>query len=329
LLFAPERAWLTQSYGTPSEAREAEGAGENPEFGATVYFRVPKSYDGHTPVKLSFADANGAIIRSFDLHLKMKADDKADDKKAEAEAGKRPPLPRPAETKATTGAKPAEEAEEDEDNPLALPADLKAKGLQKKTAIEPGMNAFRWNLRYPDATEVKGFYTPIAAGGLSNDVTGPVVPLGTYRVILDYGGNRTQRNFQVAVDPRIKATPADLDARFQLLMQIHRTFDQLNRTINRAIDARDRLRASGGAAAASKIAALAAAINDLVQLAIQSDEGDVLYPIRLRSQLAYLAADVDLAYARPSAAQYAVFKQLDAEATAGEQRIGALLASIR
>jgi photosystem II stability/assembly factor-like uncharacterized protein len=329
LLFAPERAWLTQDYGTPSEPREAEGAGENPEFGATVYFRVPKSYDGRTPVRLSFADANGAIIRSFDLHLKTKTDEKADDKKPEAEAGKRPPLPRPEETKATTGAKPPEQAEEDEeDNPLALPADLKAKGLQKKTAIEPGMNAFRWNLRYPDATEVKGFYVPGGGGGYSQDVTGPAVVPGTYRVILDYGGSATQQPFEVALDPRIKATQDDLNARFALEMQIHRTLDQLNRTVNRAIDARDRLKASGGPAAAPSIDALDSEIAQLVELRIQSDEGDVLFPLKLRSQLASLASDVDLAYARPAPSQYAVFNQLQGEANAGEQRIAAILASI-
>ena len=155
------------------------------------------------------------------------------------------------------------------------------------------------------------------------------MPPGTYRVILDYGGNVIQQNFQVALDPRIKATQDDLNARFALLMQIHRSLDQLNRTINRAIDARDRLAASGNPANAPTVAALDAAIDSLVQRAIQSDEGDVLHPVLLRSQLAYLSSDIDLAYARPTPGQYAVFNQLQAEATAGEQRIESILASIK
>jgi photosystem II stability/assembly factor-like uncharacterized protein len=305
LVFAPERSWLTQAYGEPEEAWEAEGAGKNPPFGATVYFRIPKSYDGHTPVKLTFADEEKPVARSPEL---------------KANTG-------------TRGEPATEEARIDEDNPLALPADLKAKGQRKATAIEPGMNAFRWNLRYPDATEVKGYYTPIAAGGYANDVSGPVVVPGNYRVMLDYGDQVTQQNFEVALDPRINANAADLDARFALLTQVHGTLDQLNRSINRAIDARDRLAAADKASAnprwTSTIGALDAAINDLVELAVQSDEGTVLHPVRLRSQIAYLAADVDLAYARPSAAQYAVFKQLEAEANKGEQRIQSLLASIQ
>jgi hypothetical protein len=274
-------------------------------------------------VKLSFADANGTIIRSFDLHLKTKAETKKEDGVEPGKTRTKSP-----ELNPNTAAK-GEEPEEEADNPLAKPSELKAKGLQKATAIEPGMNAFQWNLRYPDATEVDGFYTPIAAGGYENSVSGPTVVPGTYRVMLDYGGRTTQQDFQVGLDPRIKADAADLQARFDLLMQIHRTLDQLDRTINRAIETRDRLLASGGPGAGSKVAALNAEIADLVQLAVQSDEGTVLHEVRLRSQLAYVAADVDLAYTRPSAAQYAVFKQLEAEANKGEQTIESLSASIK
>ncbi len=336
LLFAPERAWLTPDYGRPGEAWRQEGAGKNPPFGATVFFRVPESYHGKTPVRLSFADSNGTIIRSFDLHLKTRGDDKDEADRAGKRATKspelsaEPPAEKGKELKPASGpnAQPAEE-ESDEDNPLAKPSVLKAEGIRKATAIEPGMNVFQWNLRYPDATEVNGFYTPAAAGGYDNSVAGPAVVPGTYRVILDYGGKRTEQPLQVALDPRINVTPADLQARFDLLMQIHRTLDQLNRKINEAIAARDRLEASGAPGAAAKVAALNAEIGNLVQLAAQSDEGTVLHEVKLRSQLAYLAADIELAYARPKAAQYAVFKQLQAQASAGEQKIDALLASAK
>jgi photosystem II stability/assembly factor-like uncharacterized protein len=55
LLFAPEPAWLTKSYGE--------------QYGATVFFNVPAGYDGKTPVTLSFLDADGKTVRSFALHL--------------------------------------------------------------------------------------------------------------------------------------------------------------------------------------------------------------------------------------------------------------------
>ena len=47
---------------------------------------------------------------------------------------------------------------------------------------------------------------------------------------------------------------------------------------------------------------------------------------RLRSHLAYLAADIDLAYMQPTPAQYAVFEHLDAQARAGEQTLRAAIA---
>lgn len=298
-VFAPERAWLTKAYGKPEAAWRAKGAGRNPPFGASVYFHIPKNYDGKTPVSIAFADPSGTIIRSFDLHLKEKSAKKDDE----------------------------------EDNRILTPAEAKAKGLRKLTAIEPGMNRFQWNLRYPDAAEVKGFYVPIAAGGMTDEVSGPIVVPGTYRVILDYGGEKTEQPFQVALDPRIKSDAGDLDARFALQMQIHKTLDGLDQTINRAIDARDRLQAENGAQRKSRtaktIAALDADIGDLVQLDVQSGEGTLLHETKLRSHLSYLAADLDLAYVKPTPAQYAVFKELQQEASAGEKKIESTLSSIR
>ncbi|HUJ12726.1 MAG TPA: hypothetical protein VL284_02965, partial [Thermoanaerobaculia bacterium] len=191
---------------------------------------------------------------------------------------------------------------------------------QKETAIERGMNRFQWNLRYPDATEVTGFWVPIAAGGLPDEVSGPAVVPGTYDVVLDYGGQRSQQSFKVALDPSIPTSQSDLEARFALQMQIHQALDELDRAINEAIAARDRLRGAGNTAAA---AALDKTINSLVQLDVHSSEGTLLYETKLRSHLAYLQAESDLAYAKPTPAEYQVFEQLDRQAKAGEQALRA------
>ncbi|MDE2270679.1 MAG: exo-alpha-sialidase [Xanthomonadaceae bacterium] len=296
-LFAPQQAWLSHAYGKPDEPRAAKAAGRNPPFGATVFFHVPQNYDGKTPVTLTFAKSDGTVVRSFDLHLKAKG-------------GKQKKI--------------------DESN--LSPAARKARAERRLTAIEPGMNRFQWNLRYPDATEVKGFYVPVAAGGLPDEVSGPVVVPGTYRVTLDYGGKKISQDFTVALDPRIKADPSDLAARLALQMQVHTTLDTLDKAINKAIEARDRIekRAAGhGAAGASKVDALDHAIDALVQLKVQSSEGTLLHEARLRSHLAYLQANIGLAYARPTQAQYAVYKDLAQQAKAGEDRIDAALATAK
>ncbi len=266
-LFAPETAWLSHAYGSSDFARFIPDAGENPPFGATVFFHIPYGYDGRTSVTLSFADAQGNLIRSFTLHHR-----------------------------GTTG-------------------------------IKPGMNRFQWDLRYADATEVHGFHPPIAAGGLDDSVNGPVVVPGTYEVTLDYGGRRVQQPFTVALDPRIHPAPDALAARLALALKIHVAMNTLDTTLNRAIAVRDRLRSAvrshrlTSVQAGGAIAALDSVIGDLVQLDIHSSEGDLLHESKLRSHLAYLAAELDMAYDAPTQAQYAVFDDLNGHAQSGEQRL--------
>ncbi len=298
-LFAPQKAWLTHAYGRPGEARRRAGAGENPPFGATIFFHVPTSYDGNTPVKLKFTGANGQMIRSFTLHLRKK--------KAKAEEK------RPGPQKSTT--------------------ELKKEAEERLTAIEPGMNRFQWDLRYPDATEVKGFQAPLAAGGLNNTVAGPVVAPGTYGVTLDYGGQKSEQSLVVELDPRIHLPANALADRLALQLKIHAALNSLNRTLNRGIGARDKLETAvrdhkiSQEQASQTIADLNGTIRRLVQLKIRSSEGDSLHQVWVRSELAYLVTDIGLAYRSPTAAQIAVFHHLDQLAKAGEAKLEAEIAA--
>ena len=76
-------------------------------------------------------------------------------------------------------------------------------------------------------------------------------------------------------------------------------------------------------------AALDAAIADAVQLDIKSSEGTLLHEAKLRDRLAALAADIEMAYDRPTAAQYAVFDELDGLATAAQAKIASAMAQAR
>lgn len=303
-VFAPEKAWLTHEYGTAGgEGGHRPSSGTNPPFGATVFFHIPENYDGKTPVKLEFEDAQGKVVQSFTLHLET-AKEKAE--KAAVMAGK----PQPDHS----GESDAEQLREAE---------------EKLTAINPGMNSFQWNLRYPHAVEITGYYTPAAAGGLENTVEGPLVIPGTYTAVLDYGGRKTQQNFDVALDPRLHATVQDLAAQLALEMQIHDDLNALDTDVNEAMAQRDKLqKAVAGhtmseAQAASSLDALNREIASVVQLDIHSSEGELLHQARLRGYLAYLASDVGWGFARPTAAQYAVFRDLDRQVREGEQKLRA------
>jgi hypothetical protein len=291
-VYAPETAWLTHAYGTSELARNLPGAGANPPFGATVFFHVPASYHGNVPVSLSFLDSRGQVVRTFRLHLKRKA-----------------PKLSPAQ----------------KDN--QTPGQLKAAGEEKATAITPGFNRFQWDLRYPDATEVKGFWVPIAAGGLEDSVEGPLVLPGTYTVVLDYDGQKSRRSFQVALDPRLHPAAGGLEQRLALQMKIHDSLDALDKAINQAIAARERLEAAvahhqvSGAKAHDALAALDRAINDNVDMAARSSEGTVVFETKLRSHLAYLAADIGLSYLEPTQAEYQVYQHLEQQAQSGERQL--------
>ena len=63
-----------------------------------------------------------------------------------------------------------------------------------------------------------------------------------------------------------------------------------------------------------------------MQMKIRSSEGDVLHETRLHAWLAYLAADVEVAWDRPTAAQYAVFNDLDTQTKAAEQKLESVTA---
>ena len=82
--------------------------------------------------------------------------------------------------------------------------------LKALTAVEPGMNAFQWDLRYPGATEVHNLNLE-ASDDFSDEQFGPTILPGTYTVVLDYGGKSVQQNFAVKLDPRLH--PADGNSR--------------------------------------------------------------------------------------------------------------------
>ncbi|MDQ2663918.1 MAG: glycosyl hydrolase [Candidatus Eremiobacteraeota bacterium] len=191
----------------------------------------------------------------------------------------------------------------------------RAIALDEQTAIEPGMNRFQWDMRYSPATEVPGFREP-TSDDFRDSVDGPTIVPGSYTTTLQYGDSKDAKPFHVQLDPRLQATTADLDARLALEMRIHNVLDGLNREIVAALRARPRL-------APSRRAQVDRELAGVVQFDIHSSEGDVLHETRLRDYLAFLSNQIELAYARPTAAQYASFSELQAKAAGAQARLRA------
>lgn len=63
----------------------------------------------------------------------------------------------------------------------------------------------------------------------------------------------------------------------------------------------------------------------LVNLVSHSSAGPLSTGTRTRDRLAYLQSDVDFSYDKPTAAQYAVFERLRADAESGENQLRRLM----
>ncbi len=300
-VFAPETAWLTHVYGGGEEPRP--DMGQNPPFGATVFFHIPANYDGKTPVSLEFQDAQGKVVRQFTLHAETTRE-----KKEKEEAKEGMPMP-------------------DRSGETAVQQEQEA--LEKLTAINPGVNQFQWDLRYTPPLQVIDYHLPEPAGGEADMVSGPTVVPGTYKVVLTYGGQKSEQRFAVALDPRLKATQQDLEAQVALCQQVVMDLNALDKDINDAITVRDKLNkaiADGKVSptqAASTLDALNSSIHDAVQLNNHASEEDLMHEVKLHGLLAFLGADVEWGYTRPTMAQYAVFHDLDGQSKTSEQKLEA------
>jgi hypothetical protein len=118
-----------------------------------------------------------------------------------------------------------------------------------------------------------------------------------------------------------------LEARLDLDLKIHADLDALDKEINQALATRDKLqkavptKSAAEAQANTALTMLNRDIDSLAAMAMKSSEGSLLFETKLRDHLAYLASDVDLSYDRPTAAQAAVFQDLDQQTKQPEQKL--------
>ncbi|MFZ0393108.1 MAG: hypothetical protein WCF17_16000 [Terracidiphilus sp.] len=280
-LFKPQQTWLVTRGGGGGGGGRRATGGENLAAGATVFFHLPADYDGKTPATLSFTDATGKLVHSYTLHLKTKA------------------RPEPASTN------PAVERKQQE---------------ERLTAVEAGMNHFQWNLRYTDAVEVKGIYN---SGFSASPPVGPEALPGNYFVTLTYGHTTQKQPFVVKLDPQLQTTQAELQQRFDLLMKLHDALNRLDTSLNQAIDARDALQkaVASNSQAQPALDRLSHDIDSLVDLQIQSGEGALVYPPRLRSWLSAISGQIGMALVPPTPAMVQVADGYLHDADAGIARL--------
>jgi photosystem II stability/assembly factor-like uncharacterized protein len=197
--------------------------------------------------------------------------------------------------------------------------------------VHPGMNRFLWNMRYRDATQVKGvFVDPIF--GVSLPV-GPEVMPGTYYAVLTYRNTSQKQPFVVKLDPNLSASTPDLQQRFDLLMRIYNTIDRLDINLNQAIDARSALEKAVAAKslparqAQEALGGLNRDIDAVVDFKITTLEGPLNFPPRLRAWLGYITESASMAFVAPTPSQRQVADMEMKQANAAISRLQSAVAS--
>lgn len=225
------------------------------------------------PARLELLDAQGKVIRSFT-----------------------------SEEKKTEGA--AEEWERDE--------------AAEHIPAKAGLNRFTWDLRYEVPKKI-----PRAVYDAGNPIAPLVLP-GTHQVRLTVAGKSQTASFEVKMDPRVQTSAEDLRKQFELMLKMRDRQDEMNKTILSIRDLRAQLLAlekrlgpgddakplvSSSADLRKKMSAIE---EELIQVNGKSSEDFANYPTKLESKFAYLQNVTDSADTAPTAAELAVFADLDA-----------------
>ena len=196
-LFQPATAMLWDGGGW----QRGGAAGENPPPGVLVDYWLRDTPKGGTPVTVQFLDAKGTVIRSFTA-ANAAADSAPNDSIAAAKV---------------------------------VTDSLSYYAADSIPRIKPGSNRFFWNLRYPDAREMRN--TVIDEGFLA----GPKVPPGSYTARLIVGRDTSSRTFAVIADPRATATTPELVAQFDAAMRVRTRINEIVERVERLEDLQSQL----------------------------------------------------------------------------------------
>ena len=196
----------------------------------------------------------------------------------------------------------------------------------------PGLQRFVWDMRYPSATALPG--TEVALGAYWGGSTiGPLAVPGQYTVRVEVDGETQEQAFEIAADPRLEITQEDLQAQFDLLIEIRDKLSQVHEAVAHSRGLREQIRAwkqrFADAEGGEEIIALA----DEVMEKLEAAEGKLVesrstggadvfnYPPMVNRKLASLADTVAFGDSRPPQQTYDVFAELSAYA---DEHIGEL-----
>jgi photosystem II stability/assembly factor-like uncharacterized protein len=188
---------------------------------------------------------------------------------------------------------------------------------QARVGLDPGLNRFTWNLRYPGATTFPGMVLWSASVN-----EGPLAVPGAYQVRVTASGITQTQTFHITEDPRVTVSQSDLQASFDLSKQALDRVGQANQAV---IDVRklrdqinDRLKKTDAAQIHSAGDALKIKLTEVEEAVYQvrnrSGQDPLNFPIKLNNKIGHLLEVIEGGQdAKPTDQTYAAFKELSAE----------------
>ncbi len=181
--------------------------------------------------------------------------------------------------------------------------------------VTAGIHNVSWDMRYPSATTFPG----MILWGAST--SGPVAAPGTYTVRLVADGVTQTQPLVILRHPLHDATDADLQAQFDLSIQIRDKVSEANNAViqirNIKTQVADRLTKSADAGLKTSgdnlVRALSAVEEAIYQVKNQSGQDPLNFPIKINNRLASLLGVVQSGDGRPIGNAYPIFKDLVAE----------------
>jgi hypothetical protein len=205
-------------------------------------------------------------------------------------------------------------------------------GDPRRLPIEPGLHRVALDITYPGARPVQG--------AVNRGITAPIVPPGRYTVRLTVDGQTRERAVEIRPDPRLKTTPAEYRAQFDLMIRIRGKVSEIHDAVNLIRDLRgqieSRLATLGDRAewaaprdtAEHLIEQLSALERSLIQPGLHERSGEldsVHFPVRLNNKLQALGYHVARSDNPPTAQDHALYEDLARRADKHLERWRAVL----
>jgi len=185
-------------------------------------------------------------------------------------------------------------------------------GEEGALGANQGMNRYVWNLRVDGPEPVPGLFIMETQSG------GPVIPPGQYQVRLTVSGKQYTAPLEVKMDPRVRASQADLQKQYELALQLRDRVTGVHEAVLQIREARTALESARSGADATKLQAIDAIEQKmtaveaaLTQVNSTNLSAALVYPIMLDAQYADLGNVVESSDSAPPAQVYDVFQDYE------------------